>query len=479
MDMCFEKPSEKTVYEYLCDRAVENPQGMLFYGEKGLTYSQALDHVRGFAALLGGAGIGDGDTVCLHAQRNENVSLMLFALLSVGAAVIMEDPHIAPGARSGQSIRGSLWEQEGAWFLSDCSGERELTISAQFYPVCDPHRPAVLIRTSGSEGTEKTVMLSQYNLVNCLTDVAPRGDYRRGDVALGVLPLSHVFGVVLLFGTVILDYGICYPKEVTAAAALEAVRTYGITRMNGVPSFYKQLAQIGHTSELASLRVGFIGGSPCSEQELRELEEKLGMTLLNVYGMTECVSISSCSAGDGISHTVGVGRAYRFTTLRILSDEGDVLGSCEVGEICVKGASVMLGYYGDPLATKSAIDEAGFLHTGDLGYVDEAGILTVTGRKKDIIICNGVNISARRVELALLQIPGVREAAVVALPDPQKGEVSGAMVAADIPARQIMDALGALLPKNTVPEIIRIVEQLPLTHSGKIDKITVRKMLLR
>ena len=338
--------------------------------------------------------------------------------------------------------------------------------------------PAVLISTSGSTGKTKTVVLSQYNIVNNLVDAAAFGDYVPGDLALGILPLFHIFGQVLLFGSPILDYAILFPEIVSADAALRCVETFGVTRMNGVPSLYKAMGEKAGDYDVSTLRVGFIGGSPCTVREIRDIEAKLGMKLLNAYGMSECVSISISSAADPLEKRIGgVGHIYPLSRVEIVGPDGRKVEPGEQGEITVQGASRMLGYFRDPEATRAAIDADGFLHTGDLGYLDGDGILHITGRIKEIIIRNGVNLSARRIEEALLSVPGVSAAAVVGIPDAKQGEVPAAMAVSDRTEVELLVDLAEKLPKNEIPVRIVLAESIPLTPSGKPDKQTIQKLL--
>ncbi len=141
------------------------------------------------------------------------------------------------------------------------------------------------------------------------------------------------------------------------------------------------------------------------------------------------------------------------------------------------GASQMLGYYRDAEATWSVIDSEGFLHTGDLGYLDSDGILHITGRIREIIIRNGVNISARAVEAAMLEITGVRQAAVVGIPDEKQGEIPAALYTGEIPRSALLAALADRLPKNMLPALLLPTERIPLTATGKPDKQTIKQQL--
>lgn len=407
-----------------------------------------------------------------------SAALVEFALLTLGAAALLTDPHatketyLAGGDLAG--LDGYLTDETGHWVLIRNDGtERPLTESDRPFaaPKQDAMAPAVLISTSGSTGKTKTVVLSQYNIVNNLVDAAAFGDYVPGDLALGILPLFHIFGQVLLFGSLILDYAILFPEIVSADAALRCVETFGVTRMNGVPSLYKAMAEKAGDYDVSTLRVGFIGGSPCTVREIRDIEAELGMKLLNAYGMSECVSISISNAADPLEKRIGgVGHIYPLSRVKILGPDGRKVEPGEQGEITVQGASRMLGYFRDPEATRAAIDADGFLHTGDLGYLDGDGILHITGRIKEIIIRNGVNLSARRIEEALLSVPGVSAAAVVGIPDAKQGEVPAAMAVSDRTEAELMADLAEKLPKNEIPVRIVLAESIPLTPSGKPDQ---------
>ena len=478
------EPSTKTIYEYLNEKTKNQP---LFRDDSGesLTCGQAKAKVDAMAAGLQDLGVRAGDVLALRFPRTASAALVEFALLTLGAAALLTDPHatketyLAGGDFVG--LDGYLTDENGAWLLIQSDGSvRPLTESDRPFaaPKQDAMAPAVLISTSGSTGKTKTVVLSQYNIVNNLVDAAAFGDYVPGDLALGILPLFHIFGQVLLFGSLILDYAILFPEIVSADSALRCVETFGVTRMNGVPSLYKAMAEKAGDYDVSTLRVGFIGGSPCTVREIRDIEAKLGMKLLNAYGMSECVSISISSAADPLEKRIGgVGHIYPLSRVEIVGPDGRKVEPGEQGEITVQGASRMLGYFRDPEATRAAIDADGFLHTGDLGYLDGDGILHITGRIKEIIIRNGVNLSARRIEEALLSVPGVSAAAVVGIPDAKQGEVPAAMAVSDRTEVELLADLAEKLPKNEIPVRIWLTESIPLTPSGKPDKQTIQKLL--
>lgn len=199
------------------------------------------------------------------------------------------------------------------------------------------------------------------------------------------------------------------------------------------------------------------------------------MTLIPAYGMSECVGITCASYKDPQEvRACGVGKFYPRNTWAILLEDGGEAAVGQTGEVCVDGPTRMVGYFGD----KSPREP--LFHTGDLGYVDGEGVLHITGRKKDIIIRNGNNISPLVIEDALLSIPGVTAAAVVGLPHPTEGECPAAMVVCRAEVyHDLSRTLADRVQKNLVPALFQRVEALPMTGSGKTDKLRVREMLLQ
>jgi fatty-acyl-CoA synthase/long-chain acyl-CoA synthetase len=243
--------------------------------------------------------------------------------------------------------------------------------------------------------------------------------------------------------------------------------------MNGVTSLYLAMSDRSREYDLSSLRAGFIGGAPWTQEQFYKIEASLGITLIPVYGMSECIGISCASYLDPVEkRSGGVGRFYSMNIGKIISEDGSESPQGTEGEICTCGPSRMLGYYGEPL------EENDLIPTGDIGYLDDSDTLHITGRKKEIIICNGNNLSPLRIEQALLSIPGVSAAAVVGLPDEVKGEVPWAMVV--YPGEiemELFPLLKKLLTKNELPAGILSVDALPMTTSGKPDKQNIREVL--
>lgn len=455
------KPVSRTLHSFLTEYALRNPDRKLLGDPSSwLTARELVSRVEDRAESLGQRGV--GGFVAIRAYRMLETVIDILALQLLGASAVLTDPrHAVPAFLEDAEIPVSA--------IMD--GNEVSVITAEETKKNKPEAPGFLIFTSGSTGKPKAVMLSQYNLVNNLLDSQPLGDYRADDIALGILPLDHVFGLVLLAGICVLGYGLYLPEGKDIPSILSAIESEGITRMNGVPSLYMAMAEACDDYDLSSLRAGFIGGGPWIADQFARMEEKLGMTLIPVYGMSEFIGIAcgdyrtsrECRASGGAPF-------YSMNVGKILLPGGSEAAPGQVGEICVDGPARMVGYFGDDTPRET------LLRTGDLGYLDADGYLHLTGRKKDIIIRNGVNLSPRRIEEAILSIPGVTEAAVVGLPDERAGELPWAMAVCtghiDFPAE-----LANRLHKNEILAGVHVVDALPKLPSGKPDYQAIREVL--
>ena len=483
-----------TLFHYLRVLAADRPELPLLGDEGGWRRAEeCLRCVEAGAGLLYSCGLRPGDLAALRCERSVNTVLALLCLQRVGAAAVLIDPRQDPQ----RALAACAPPLEVPFLLSaDRSARRptlQLTRQADGaslrLPLCsagvtpapvweDPDAPAFYVFTSGSCGEKKAVILSQGNLVSNLLASAPLGGYSPDDIALGALPLDHVFGLALLTGVFVLGYRMYLTPAASPEELLQVIQREKITRMNGVPSLYLSMAERARGSEVRSLRAGYIGGAPWTPEQFRRMESALGMTLVPVYGMSECIGISCADfRAPQAERMAGVGPFYPANRGVILREDGTPAPEGEEGEVCVSGPMRMLGYH-DPAQTARAIDETGLLHTSDLGYVDGRGVLHLTGRKKDIIIRNGINLSPRRIEEALLSLPGVRSAAAVGLPDSRCGEQPwAAVVCSGGNSDKLADGLRPLLAKNELPAGILRLDSMPMTPSGKPDKRSVRELI--
>ena len=492
-------PIEKSIYSYLQEFAADHPQRRFLFDEtRCYTVDETYREAIAIGNQLYAAGVREGTMVALRCTRSIDTCLIYFALEMMGAVAMLTDPHqgvkaflsdgttkadfyITNEAASDDISANGNWEilEYGPLEIGYPAGTEE-----RIFPVVqDLHAPATVIFTSGSTGKHKGVMLSQYNLVNHIRNFSVSGCYREDDVSAELLPVHHVFGLAVLLMGLYKRYCNLFPRIVSVPYAAQCIETYGITRLDGVPSFALALAEHHKSTGFRadSLRVGVLGGAPSTKKQFDFIEDELGIKLLPVYGQSECIGITGANETQSdLVRSSTVGSFLPMNRGYILGENGEEVPQGQEGEICVHGPAVMLGYLDDEAGTREAIDEDGRLHTGDLGWLDENGNLHISGRKKDIIIRNGNNISARKIEEAIQHLEAVSNAAVVGIPHEKYGEVPCALVILkdDHPMTEetIREQLGAGLAKIEIPEIILFADALPLTASGKPDKQRIKKM---
>lgn len=493
------KPVEKSILEYFQEYAAQCPDKRFLFDEgRCYTVEDAYRETVAIGSRLYAYGVRAGSAVALRCTRSLDTCLIYLALQMMGAVALLTDPHqSAEGFLSGAGVRAEfLITNEGASNDISANGNWEVfghgpleigrTAGGEqpvFPPVRDLHAPATVVFTSGSTGKGKGVMLSQYNLVNHIRNFSVSGCYWESDISAELLPVHHVFGLAVLLMGLIKRYCILFPKTVDVSYVAECIEAHRITRLDGVPSFALALAEHHKNTNFCadSLRVGVVGGAPSTKEQFDFIEQELGIQLLPVYGQSECIGITGADeTQSGSVRSSTVGKFLPMNEGFILDESGEEVPPGDEGEICVKSPAVMLGYLGDEEATREAIDDEGRLHTGDLGWLDAEGNLHVSGRKKDIIIRNGVNIPAGKIEEALHTLEPVSRAAVVGVRHEKWGEVPCALIVLKdgcvMSEEAVKEALRPHLAKNEMPERIVFMQTLPLTSSGKPDKQRIKKI---
>ncbi len=494
---------EKNLYDYLRDYARKNPKKpYLITDDRTIDYGEALMLAEQTAARLMECGVEKGDLVALRAERCPSAALLAISLCVFGGIAVMTDAHFRADEYIGQTGVGiepdfyltSEDGSDGKWMLKDgdysdiCDitpADFGLDVSAvvSAHDLVRPDDPFSVIFTSGSTGASKAVMLSHVNCIANPVDAMPLFEEDENDRAVAMLPLNHVFGFAVVSCATFCGHDVVFPTEVTADAVLGAIEKFGVTVMYSVPTFFLDMLSGGKHKkfDISSLRLGLMAGGPFTADQMRFIEGELGLRLMPGYGMSECVGISTTAYSASVEErAAGVGRLYPMTECDIVGENGEKLAAGEEGEIRVKGPTLMLGYYGDAEAMKAAFDELGRLRTGDIGYFDPDGILHISGRLKDIIIRGGENISAGKIERALLSLPGVYQAAAVGVRDEKYGETPCAMVVPKEGAKLTEDglkkSLASCLSGHEIPERIKMTSAFPLTSWGKPDKQKMKEM---
>ncbi len=485
------------IHYYFARFAAECPQKRLYFTEQREYRAAELFRMSLNAAHdLERLGVKKGDLIGLRATRCIQMGILFFALQFIGAVAVLCDPHCGVRefiAQSGVDMvvdkyisneeRGGGLADGEDWHYYDNGKKTPLHFSDgqtedAYAGAADIYAPAVIIFTSGSTGVSKAVMLSQFNCMNHAVNYGYGGCYSASDISICIVPMHHVYGLGLWLTTVMHRYEVLFPQRLDAEYIAECIDRYGMTRLGGVPSLLLALAKFKSEKgySLKSLQAGTMGGAPVTAEQFAFIEGTLGIRLMPVYGMSECIGISALpeSSPAELRRTT-VGKPLPLNNVVVMDDSGRPCVAGEHGEICVSGPVVTAGYYNNPEATKAAIVD-GWLHTGDLGYFDGDGCLRISGRKKDIIIRNGNNLSSVAIEQKLISSPYVRDACVVGVKDDKEGEVPAAAIVLDGGRPSETDSLFGALQKNERPAQVKFVDKIPLTSTGKPDKQAVSAM---
>ncbi|MFT4202124.1 class I adenylate-forming enzyme family protein [Gordonia sp. (in: high G+C Gram-positive bacteria)] len=342
-----------------------------------------------------------------------------------------------------------------------------------------PDDTALLIYTSGSTGVPKGVELTHANLQYMGTAIGQNSDLSAADHALLILPLFHVNAIAVSFLAPILAGGqLSVTGQFSVSRFFDDVARLRPTYFSAVPTIYALLvSKMPADADLSSLRFAICGAAPISRELLAHAEKTLRIPILEGYGLTEGTCASACNPLHGVRKPGTVGPALPGQTIAIAGPDGKHLPPGQAGEVVVSGPSVMRGYLGLPDATASTVVD-GWLHTGDVGKLDDDGYLTLVDRVKDMIIRGGENIYPKEIENALAEHAGVLEAAVVGRPDDVYGEVPIAYVVpypdAEVTGEELLDHLSSRLTRVKLPVSVTVVDALPRNPVGKIDKPTLR-----
>ncbi|HSO09852.1 MAG TPA: AMP-binding protein, partial [Desulfoprunum sp.] len=350
-----------------------------------------------------------------------------------------------------------------------------------------PHDVVNMQYTSGTTGFPKGVMLTHHNIGNNGYFVGANQLLTEKDRLCVPVPLFHCFGCVMgVIGSV--SHGSCLVilEGFDPVMVMTSVEKERCTALYGVPTMF--IAILDHPLfakfDFSSLRTGIMAGSNCPIKVMEQVIDKMHMTDVTIcYGLTETSPVMTYTRiGDDIRLRVEtVGRALPHIEVKIIDPKtGETLPPGTQGEVCCHGYSVMKGYYNNEEATRKTITEDGWLRSGDLGILDEAGNLRITGRHKDMIIRGGENIYPREIEEFLYHMDGIKDVQVAAVPSPKYGEEVGAFVIrredANIEASDVIDFCRGKIARFKVPKYVHFVDGYPMTASGKIQKYKLSEM---
>ena len=390
-----------------------------------------------------------------------------------------------PDLRGVVVMRGEVPERTRAWddFLAAGAQVPREAVRIRSDALA-PKNLSDLIFTSGTTGRPKGVMATHLQTLKVFEVWSDLVGLREGDRYLVVNPFFHTFGYKAGFLASIMRGATIVPHAVfEAGSVLQRIAAERITALPGPPTLYQSL--LNHpdlaTADTASLRMAVTGAAVVPVELIRRMRDDLGFdTVLTAYGLTEATGVvTMCTADDDadtIANTCGV--AIPDTEVRVVGDSGKPLAPGEPGEVVVRGYNVMQGYADDPEQTAAAIRD-GWLHTGDIGVLDDRGYLRITDRKKDMFIVGGFNAYPAEIENELLSYPDVAQVAVVGAPDERLGEVGVAFVVprsgAAIDAAALIGWARGRMANFKVPRRIEVIESLPLNASGKVLKHELRE----
>jgi fatty-acyl-CoA synthase len=350
----------------------------------------------------------------------------------------------------------------------------------------DPHDVINMQYTSGTTGFPKGVMLSHYNIINNAYNIAQCMKLTKDDRLCIPVPFFHCFGCVLgVLACVSVGATIVPIQEFNATQVLQTVQDEKCTALHGVPTMF--IAELNDPDfekyDLSSLRTGIMAGSNCPIEVMKAVIEKMGAKEITIaYGQTESSPVITQTRTDDPIHlrVETVGRALPNVEVKIVEPGTNKEVPYGVqGELCTRGYHVMKGYYNNPEATKEAIDEEGWLRTGDLAIMDENGYCRITGRLKDMIIRGGENIYPREIEEFLYQHPKIQDVQVVGVPDEKYGEEVMAWIilkpGQTATAEEVQEFCRGKISRHKIPRYIEFTDSYPMTASGKIQKFKLRE----
>ncbi len=343
--------------------------------------------------------------------------------------------------------------------------------------------------TSGTTGFPKGVLLTHYNILNNGKATGEAMKYTSEDKLLVCVPMFHCFGCVLALCAVITHGStMVLLEDFDALRVLESIHNERCTILYGVPTMF--IAELNHPEfdrfNLSSLRTGIMAGAVCPIETMNGVMERMNCRVISVYGLTESSPGMTVSRSEDSTHVRAptVGRPVPEIEVQIIDPtSGEILPSGVQGEVCCRGWNVMKGYYNNPGATAEVIDSDGYLHSGDLGMVDEDGYFHITGRIKEMIIRGGENIYPREIENFLYNMEGIKGIEIVGLPSPRYGEQTAAFVTlkegVEMCADDILEFCGDRIARYKHPRYIFFIDEYPMTASGKIQKFKLRELGLK
>jgi long-chain acyl-CoA synthetase len=483
--------------EHLADAARRDPEHVAIkLDDIEVTYAQLEGASAHLVGLLQEHGFTRGDRVGIMLPNVPYFPVCYYGVLRAGGIVVpmnvlLKKREVAfylkdSGARLLFAWEGFAQDAQagardaGAQCILVKAGEFEREVGAA-EPVtavaaADDEETAVILYTSGTTGTPKGAELTHANLSRNAEVSQSLFDLGAQGITLGALPLFHSFGQTCSMNAAIVGGGmLTLIPRFDPGKALEIIERDHVNIFQGVPTMYG--AMLHHPErerfDTSSLELCASGGSAMPVELMRGFEQAFGCKVLEGYGLSETSPVASFNHADRERKPGSIGTPIKGVQMKVVDDDGNEVAQGEVGEIVIRGHNVMKGYWNRPDATAETILD-GWLHTGDMAYVDEDGYFFIVDRQKDMIIRGGYNVYPREVEEVLYEHPAVREAAVLGVPHDEYGEEVGAAVALKDGAQASADELREFVKEQVAaykyPRRIWFVDDLPKGPTGKILK---------
>ena len=503
-----------TIGKLLRETAAKYPdRTAIMTREKDYTYSQLDKAVDLTARRLLALGIKRGDHIGVLCETEPVMIILFYALARIGAVSVLYNTSLKADELAslvdrsdtkimlaGDGYKDVIFPEEVYTLLHKCPkleggyfvGSKYnfgLKMLKDVRPVStdvlryaesavDPQDTAQILFTSGTTSLPKMVMGSQYARANCGRMQAHDLGATKDDVFLVALPTFHCFSLsVNVMAACSVGAALVLPISRKTVVLLSAIQERRATILSCVPTLFHAMMKRADFKrwDVSSLRVGFIGGSPCPPAQFKAIEEAFGMTVLSSLGQTEATAgLTTANIDDPLEvRATTLGHMMDFLEGKIVDiHTGEDLPTGQVGEICARGYVVMQGYYKMPEETAKTIDKDGWLHTGDMGWFGDDGYLRLTGRVKDLIIRGGENISPAEIEDEASKDPRIEECRAIGVPDKHYGEEVCLCVVLKDDCSMDPDELRAKLSKELaafkVPKYILMMRSLPKSPTGKV-----------
>ncbi|MBL4743469.1 MAG: long-chain fatty acid--CoA ligase [Cycloclasticus sp.] len=492
----------KSAKEHATDLAVID-------GDRSYSFAEIKKSSDQFAVGLIAKGISQGDRVALYCINSANFAIAYMGIVKAGAIVVpinlLQKPAEIAYVMNNASVSALIYheafeanvdivrpdisnllfelcirrdaEKSVAWntLLNNAGDVPNLDIDAA-------NDLVAILYTSGTTGEPKGAMLTHQNLVTNTASVFKAMKWRAGEEVISlVLPMFHAFAATVGMLTP-LTHGCCFVpvSKFEPDSLLLCIEENKCTVFLGVPSMYNVMlnTKAEKVSRFKSIRLCISGGASMPVDVLNRFEEKFNVPIYEGDGPTECSPVTCVNPIGGIRKVGTVGLAVPNVEMKILDEKGEELPLGEIGEIAVRGAGVMKGYWKRPAETAETFHNDWFL-TGDLGNEDEEGYFSILDRKKDMVIVNGMNVYPRIIEEVLYRLDGVREAAVIGMPDKTHGEIPVAYISLDegfeLASNDIRSWCRQHLGSYEVPRKVIFLDELPKNAAGKIVKRVLNK----